>query len=572
MKEKCLFDKKYRWLVILLVLGAVIVNVKKIFTDFMIDSEYAVALSYRLARGDEMFTQMWEPHQTSAFLGAFFVKLFMFFTESTAGLVIYLHTIGLAIKGGVTFLLYKTLKNHISKEALFFMCLLFFIMNPKEILLPEFSNMQIWFEVMLFCCLVVYFRDQNKKRWLLLAAAALCFQIISYPSCLAVYIGIMFLLWLYSENKGKDMFLFSAVCFTAGCAYILYFAVKIGGFQLLECIRHIAASDASHNITAAAKAAAYGREAVFAVLFLSAFLAAAAFLTCLCAAVCKFSRRITWKINKKKWCIVIFFVLLCIYDFINALRTSTSYNHLIIYIPAVLLAASAQKLCSNTEKRIVNTGFILGITGFSASLILTNLDFIVTLNYFIFAVIVSFIPIQKLCEKNFAKSIIYIRYGVLIIFFGVTLFRNVFVTRPINLYADNILNLGGIVKNGPASGIVSDYMGAYIINCSYEEWKNFVRPGDRILLVGQDRVSTIGYLYGDTEISITSTISTPTYDESLLDYWERNPEKYPNVVIVDCWYGSLNVSQDSWIMQWLEDDFHPASYSDGQYWRYYRAE
>lgn len=71
MKEKCLFDKKYRWLVILLVLGAVIVNVKKIFTDFMIDSEYAVALSYRLARGDEMFTQMWEPHQTSAFLGAF---------------------------------------------------------------------------------------------------------------------------------------------------------------------------------------------------------------------------------------------------------------------------------------------------------------------------------------------------------------------------------------------------------------------------------------------------------------------------------------------------------------------
>lgn len=88
----------------------------------------------------------------------------MFFTESTAGLVIYLHTIGLAIKGGVTFLLYKTLKNHISKEALFFMCLLFFIMNPKEILLPEFSNMQIWFEVMLFCCLVVYFRDQNKKK------------------------------------------------------------------------------------------------------------------------------------------------------------------------------------------------------------------------------------------------------------------------------------------------------------------------------------------------------------------------------------------------------------------------
>lgn len=91
-------------------------------------------------------------------------------------------------------------------------------------------------------------------------------------------------------------------------------------------------------------------------------------------------------------------------------------------------------------------------------------------------------------------------------------------------------------------------------------------------MVGQSRVSTIGYLYGDTEISAASTISTPTYDESLLDYWEKNPEKYPNVVIVDCWYGSLNVPQDSWIMQWLENDFCPSSYADGQYWRYYRAE
>lgn len=572
MNEKSLFEKKYKWLVILLILGAVLVNIKKIFTDFIIDSEYAVALCYRLAQGDEMFTQMWEPHQTSAFLGAFFVKIFMLFTGSTTGVVIYLHVIGLAIKSGVTFLLYKTLNNHISKDALFFMCLLFFTMNPKEFLLPEFSNMQIWFEVMLFCCLVVYFRNQSKKRWLLLAAAALCLQIVSYPSCLVVYIGIMFLLWLYSENRGKDMLLFSTVCFAGGCAYILYFAVKIGGFQLLECIRHIVTGDASHNITPAAKAAVYGRDIGFAVLFLLAFMAAAVFLTCLCAAVCRFWGRITWKIDRKKWCIVIFFGILCIYDFINALKASTSYNHLIIYIPAVLLAVFAQKLCSDAEKRIVNTGLILGITGFAASLLLTNLSFIVTLNYFIFAAIVSFIPIQKLCGKAFPKAHICIRYGVLLIYFFVTLFRNTFVTRPINFYADSILNVGGIVKNGPAAGIVSDYMGTYIINCSYEEWKNFVRPGDRILLVGQSRVSTIGYLYGDTEISAASTISTPTYDESLLDYWEKNPEKYPNVVIVDCWYGSLNVPQDSWIMQWLENDFCPSSYADGQYWRYYRAE
>lgn len=55
-----------------------------------------------------MFTQMWEPHQTSAFLNAFFVKLFMLFTKSTAGLVIYLHIVVLTIKAGVTFLLFSS--------------------------------------------------------------------------------------------------------------------------------------------------------------------------------------------------------------------------------------------------------------------------------------------------------------------------------------------------------------------------------------------------------------------------------------------------------------------------------
>ena len=66
-----------------------------------------------------------------------------------------------------------------------------------------------------------------------------------------------------------------------------------------------------------------------------------------------------------------------------------------------------------------------------------------------------------------------------------------------------------------------------------------------------------------------STICTPTYDEKLLKYWEQNPQKYPNVVVVSCWFGELKVAEDSWIMQWLETEFRADTVIDGQYYRYY---
>lgn len=67
-----------------------------------------------------------------------------------------------------------------------------------------------------------------------------------------------------------------------------------------------------------------------------------------------------------------------------------------------------------------------------------------------------------------------------------------------------------------------------------------------------------------------STISTPTYDDKLLEYWEQNPEKQPNVVIVECWFGESKLKEDSWIMQWIDKEFQPDECVDGKYWRYYR--
>ncbi len=149
-------------------------------------------------------------------------------------------------------------------------------------------------------------------------------------------------------------------------------------------------------------------------------------------------------------------------------------------------------------------------------------------------------------------------------------FKNVYLFRPLIYQANTIFEVGGIVKEGPAVGIITNYMGAYIQNESIKEWKEYIKEGSRIYIVG-DLLDTLGYLYLDTEIAAPSVMCTPWYNESILEYWKMNPDKYPDVVIASCWYGDMNdgLEQNGWILKWIEEDFQPAYYVDGKYWRYY---
>ena len=140
-------------------------------------------------------------------------------------------------------------------------------------------------------------------------------------------------------------------------------------------------------------------------------------------------------------------------------------------------------------------------------------------------------------------------------------------------YQVSIFEVRAIVTSGPAAGYTSTYIGPYVINATMEEWGQYIKPGDRLLLVGGDgETSTLGYLYGDTEICVDSTISTPTFRDNLKRYWEKNPQKYPNVVVLRCWDGEACVDEDSWIMWWLENEFQADKVIDGKYWRYYLKE
>lgn len=127
----------------LLFLAAIWANVKSIFMNFDVDTEYAAAMSYRMLQGDRMFQQMWEPHQTSAFLCTLLMKLYVAVTGGTAGVIIYLQAAGVLIHGAITFLFYSFLKNRTDLSTARLMSIYFLAARPKDIVFPEYSNMQI---------------------------------------------------------------------------------------------------------------------------------------------------------------------------------------------------------------------------------------------------------------------------------------------------------------------------------------------------------------------------------------------------------------------------------------------
>lgn len=138
----------------------------------------------------------------------------------------------------------------------------------------------------------------------------------------------------------------------------------------------------------------------------------------------------------------------------------------------------------------------------------------------------------------------------------------------------NVLQSRGILKYGPAAGTIADYMRAYIYNCDYEDLQNMVQDGDRVLIMVDQvmNLGTVRYLFRDVEICHYSIVNPTAYDERLLHYWQMFPEKEPNVIIVDAWYGQLMTDPNGWLMRYVEEEFDYTSVEEGRYVRVYRKD
>lgn len=250
---------KTRYVYVFFTLLAACCGVVWAFTNLGYDCEYEISMCYRLLQGDKMFLEMWEPHQTSAYLPAALMWIYLKLTGSTTGIVLYLQVCGIIIRGALSFLLYRTLKGDLEKPVAYGMALLYFMISPKEYALPEFGNLQLWFSTLLFCCLWSYLKT-NKVHLLVLGAFSLCLEVLTYPSCAIVFFGVIALLAKYSPLRKRDILLFTGICAVLGMMVAGYFLFTIGPDTLKLCITGMFALEPSHTGSPITKLIHYGRD------------------------------------------------------------------------------------------------------------------------------------------------------------------------------------------------------------------------------------------------------------------------------------------------------------------------
>lgn len=556
--------KTIYFLMILVALG---LSIKYIFIDIGIDAEYQISMAYRLATGDIMFKEMWEAHQTSAFLCAFLIKLYLLIFRTTTGIVLYLQLAGVLVDGAISYLLYRVVKKYLSSESLAFaMAWLFFVVSPKDMPIAEFANMQLWFS-MLLCIMLFLYDETRKKVFLVLAALSLCGAVLSYPSCLLLVFGVAVLFWWRKDKAG--FFLFMGVCAVTGIAYLCLILRNMSVTELLFCLENMLGIEPSHTVSLGGKFLAYALDAL-KILGVLAGLYGVAFL------IGEVIGRL--KGREKRYRLIYADVIFCVLTLGMCLYTVFAwqkYNrccYSLCLLAAMLVGLRHVRKLSGSKQYLYRCGMAVSLSNFVATLVLTDLDLVTSVPYLLIAFVVALIPLWEVYQE-FGKENIYAGLVRVALVCGVAFltFRNVYIIRPMGAaHVDTILSVAGIVKDGPAIGMISEYMGPYMQNESLKEWEEYIEDGSNIYLIG-GTIGTLGYLYGDTFVAAPSVMSTPWYNDCISAYWELHPDKYPDVVIASCWYGELDsmLEKNGWIMEWLEEDFKPRYSIDGKYWRYY---
>lgn len=554
----------------------ILVCISFVFTNISYDAEYQMAMAYRMIKGDAMIIEMWEPHQTSAFLCAGLMKIYMLITGTTTGVVLFIQLAGLLIRGALCVCLFKTLKEFTGEVPALIGAGIYFLNSPKDLLTPEFGNMQLWFATLMFLSLVQYFKKE-KVYQLVLSAIWLCLGVLSYPSFIVAYLAAVVLLWKYSGKKAKDIAVFTGVCAVIGGVFAGYLLWNLGLETIITCISSALALEPSHTVSMSGKLLGHvlNLAEIFWVLLLCIVVGYFIEYVCSLRKGAPIKLALNKEISKTRvafyaWCVLQTLFLLNILSVEN--RCWYGYTFLFI----IILGFLKRNLLLEAEKRTYIIAMWIGAMNLISTLVLSDHEFLQATPYMLLAVTVSALPLYRWYEQ--IKEDISVKKWFTIgihVYLLLLVFRALFIHIPMYGRGQicSVLDDMALIRSGPAIGIITDEDGATRQRDSMKEWENYIEEGDTIWLLGEP-VDTLGYLYKDVEVGAPSVMSTPTYNENLLYYWECNPEKYPDVVILASGFGSLywELLRNEWLMNWLEEEYQAEMIIDGNYWRYYFKE
>lgn len=500
-------------------------TLKVIFFFTEIDEQYAITMAYRMACGDRMFLEMWEPHQTSGFLAAFLIKIYMLVTGGMDGVTVYLRLAGVLFQAAVSLFLYATLKKFCSEDAAFAAAVFYYNTLGKFSQTPDFANMLMWFSMLMLLCLLHFFaEDGGRKIWLVLAGISTSLLVLSYPTCILVVFPVCFGIWRMSAGRDKTVNIgcFLGTCGICGLAWLLYFLSHMTPEELMYGMTQMM-TDGSHSSTIARKLMGYMGDFLKALPY-----AVAAFAPAL----------VLWKVLKlffkKSYS---FFMVFLLSAMVQQMIIWLTMNHYIKFpdiFYLILLAVGIyryfgrEKYGITADNRFYQALFWFGsITALwilLAALMASNMRLFESNEYMMIGMIAAFGYLEW--ERKQTKR----RWIVIVL--GLTCvacFRKGYLMP--HLYGnDTIFVTKQKALDGPLEGVYCRYIDGYDYNMRGMLIDQYIPRKSKVMYIG---VETLVYPQGEYEVCNFSTISTPRLDERMFIYWERYPEKYPEYVIWD---------------------------------------
>ena len=523
-------NKKIFLLELCLLLLSALACAKCLILGLRSDEEYAVSMAYRMTAGDRMFLDMWEPHQTSGFLCAALIRIFSWFSSSLDYLLLYLRFAGILLQGAVSIFTYTTLKKRYPQPLAFFCGLFCFTLLPKWILVPEFSNLLLWGNLCtMMCFLRIYYDARGKYGLLILAGLSTCCAVLAYPTSLltaAVYAAAIFKLYPQKARKYAGCYL--GTCFLSGVLYLFYFLLHMSPGQLMQGISQMSV-DGSHSHSFTEKLLSYGQELVMDMLpwllyLLPLMLIAYLFL-------------FLWKQRHRAITCALFLVLISMaQQLLIWLGPSTYLNQPYLFFYIAFLAGG---LVLKRNPALTWIGIWPACSALVAALLLTNTGIRVTGAYLlpgILAVLLAFYEALP-TEKSESPLLRPLYWFTLFAFSGLLLFVKGYLVNENEGYKEDVFYVKQKALSGPAKNIYCRYTDGYQYNIVAELASQYVSEEDAVLCVSEH---SLWYLLTEGTISAYSTISTPTFDERLLEYWELHPEKYPDIVLAAKEYPDLD--------------------------------
>lgn len=530
------------------------------------DEQYAVVLAYRIAQGDLPVREIWDPHQTSAFFPALLIKLFHLLVNDNSFLLLYLRAAGVLFQAGVAFLWYLTVKTKYGVRPALLTALVLFHTLPKWIVTPEFANQQLLSWILTILCLYRY--DETKKKiYCVFAGITLCFTVLAYPSCALLFLP--YVIWL-GRRERRAAALLTLTCLVGAGIFAGYLFSYLSFSEFGLCMEQIF-TDPSHNAGLLEKLIGYCREAGELAIYLCFYLAVGLF----------FYRFVFKGINRKRE--NLFLSVLCVatadqirlWAFAMVPTVHPQIHYLVLFAFGGFLyheitKESVSQGNTSFEIKVRWTGlyelaWLPSLVGFGAVILLTNLDFKASFVHLLPGMLAALL---FWCDGKERQSISATKknsYRLLlpVIWVVVLIGARGYLVRADEGMPENVFCVKQKALYGAAKNIYCTYMTGYQYNSNYLFIEETLEPGTKALYIGNSHLLT--YLMNDMEVCAASVISTPTFDERYLRYFEMNPDKLPEAIIIDKGYFQAMEEKHIPISGWIRTEYDWESKEESEF-------